>query len=247
MLLNEIVDFLDSYLEIDKYPDPSVNGLQVEGSEDVEKVAFAVDASLESFTKAVENDADMIVCHHGMVWNGIKRVQGYIKERLKFLFENDLSLYAVHLPLDAHREIGNNAMILRSIGVEPEERFGKYNGFEIGYMGRGEYEFRELLKIFKERFGKINYLKFGEDKIEKIAVISGRGSFAIGEASVRGVDLLITGEIEHSAYHIAKDCRINVIFLGHYNSETIGLKALMNVVRDELNIDVVFLDIPTEL
>ncbi|WP_456369037.1 Nif3-like dinuclear metal center hexameric protein [Geoglobus sp.] len=247
MDLRHVVGFLDDYLNISAYPDSSVNGLQVEGSESVEKVAFAVDASMQSFMYAVEVEADMLVCHHGIIWNGIERVTGLIRERLKFLLENEISLYAAHLPLDAHPEIGNNAMILRGIGVEPEEEFGEYRGTKIGYAGYTSAEFEEILEKLEERFGEVGYMKFGDDIVEKVAAVSGRGAGYIEEAMRSGVDLLITGEIEHSAYHTAKDGGMNVIYLGHYSSETPGIRALMNVVEDKLGLEVEFLDIPTDL
>jgi len=247
MLLRYIVDFLDDYLNINKYPDSSINGLQVEGSDEVNKIAFAVDASMECFSNALEADADMIVCHHGILWKGLNKIVGLLKERVKFLLENELSLYAAHIPLDAHFEVGNNAMLLRTIGVEPEEEFGEYHGVKIGYVGYTDMEFDDILHKLKKRFGKIEYMKFGKDRISKVAAVSGRGAGYIDEAEKEGVDLLITGEIEHSAYHLARDAGMNVIYLGHYNSETLGIKALMNVVNDKLGVETVFIDIPTNL
>ncbi len=246
MELNDFVEFLNDYLRIDEYQDSSINGLQVEGIQNIEKAGFAVDASMESFKRALEIDADILVVHHGIIWNGLERITGVVRERLKFLLENELSLYACHIPLDAHPEIGNNAMILRMAGIEPEEPFGEYRGKKIGFIGYADTEFQEILEKFEERFGDIGYMKFGRDEIEKVAAVSGRGAGYVEEAMNEGVDLLITGEIEHSAYHPAKESKINIIYLGHYNSETVGLKALMNVVAD-VGIDVEFIDIPTDL
>ncbi len=246
MELEELVRFLDDYLKIGEYSDSSINGLQVEGIQSVEKAAFAVDASIEAFRRALEIEADMLVVHHGLIWRGIERVTGLIRERLKFLLENELSLYAAHIPLDAHPEIGNNAMILRMIGVEPEEPFGSYGGVKIGFSGYAGLEFEDVLENLEERFGDVGYMKFGRDKIEKVAAVSGRGAGYVEEALREGVDLLITGEMEHSAFHPVREARINVIYLGHYNSETAGLKALMNVVAD-IGIDAEFIDIPTDL
>jgi len=247
MDLYHLTDFLNDYLQISRYPDSSVNGLQIEGAMNVEKAVFAVDASMESFMQAVELDAELLVCHHGIIWDGVKRITGLMKERIKFLLENELSLYAAHIPLDAHPEIGNNALILRALGIEPEERFGEYKGTSIGFTGYAEMDFQDALDKLEMRYGKIEYMKFGKDKIEKVAAVSGRGSAYINEAIEKSVDLFITGEIEHSAYHQAKDGKINVVFIGHYNSETPGIKALMNVVEDKIGIDTDFIDIPTKL
>ncbi len=246
MDLNQLADFLDEYLRIHEYQDASINGLQVEGIGVVEKAAFAVDASMEAFRRAVEIDADILIVHHGIIWNGIERISGTIRERLKFLLENELSLYAAHIPLDAHPEIGNNAMILRMVGIEPEEGFGDYRGRKIGFAGYANLEFEEILERLEDRFGEVGYMKFGKDEIEKVAAVSGRGAGYVEEALGAGVDLLITGEIEHSAYHPAREAEMNIIYLGHYSSETPGIRALMNVVAD-IGIDVEFIDIPTDL
>ncbi len=246
MELRDFAEFLDDYLRIDEYQDSSVNGLQVEGIGNVERAAFSVDASMEAFRKAVEIDADILIVHHGIIWNCIERVSGIIRERLKFLLENELSLYAAHIPLDAHPEIGNNAMILRMVGVEPEEPFGEYKGRKIGFSGYTDLEFEEVLERLEDRFGEVGYMKFGRDEIGKVAAVSGRGASYVEEAVNEGIDLLITGEMEHSAYHPAKEIEMNIIYLGHYSSETVGLKALMNVVAD-IGIDVEFIDIPTDL
>ncbi len=246
MDLYQLAGFLDDYLRIHEYQDSSINGLQVEGIGTVEKAAFAVDASMEAFRRAVEIDADILMVHHGIIWNGIERVSGTVRERLKFLLENELSLYAAHIPLDAHPEIGNNAMILRMVGVEPEEGFGEYRGRKIGFAGYANLEFEEILEKLEDRFGDVGYMKFGKDEIEKVAAVSGRGAGYVEEAFRTGVDLLITGEIEHSAYHPAREAEINIIYLGHYSSETPGIRALMNIVAD-IGIDVEFIDIPTDL
>ena len=247
MELSEVVDFFDTYLRVNEFKEDAVNGLQVEGEEEVEKIVFCVDASMESFVRALEVDANMVFCHHGLIWGGIRRVDGILRKRLKFLLENELSLYSAHLPLDAHREVGNNACLLRLIDVEPEEPFGEYKGYKIGYAGYCDKEFEEILEVMEENFENIGYLKFGRDKVEKVAAISGRGAFAIDEAKKNNVDLLITGEMEHSAYHLAKDNEMNVIFVGHYQSETLGLKKLVNLTRSELGIEAEFIDIPTGL
>ena len=137
MELAEIVSFLDEYLQIGNYQDVSNNGLQVEGKREVERIAFAVDACMESFRGAIMVNADMLVVHHGLIWGGIGYIRGIVKKRIEFLLNNKLSLYAAHLPLDAHREVGNNATILRKIGAEPQKEFGEYKGVKIGYTAEG--------------------------------------------------------------------------------------------------------------
>uniref|UniRef100_A0A7C3MFY3 Nif3-like dinuclear metal center hexameric protein n=1 Tax=Archaeoglobus fulgidus TaxID=2234 RepID=A0A7C3MFY3_ARCFL len=243
MELAEIVSFLDEYLQIVNYQDVSNNGLQVEGRNKVERIAFAVDACMESFKGAIMADADMIVVHHGLIWGGIGYIRGIVKRRIEFLLKNNLSLYAAHLPLDAHREVGNNAMILRKIGAEPQEEFGGYKGVKIGYSA----ELNELTAVSEiaKKFDSAMLLPFGREKIKRVAAVSGKGCFALNEAIEKGVELFITGEPEHEAYHLAKEGGINVIFLGHYESEKFGVLSLMEVVKEKFGVDAVFLDIPT--
>jgi len=249
MRLEDIVTFLDDFLGVREWEDKSVNGLQVEGREEVRKIAFAVDACMETFVKA--KGADMLVVHHGLIWGGIERVTGATMRRLKFLLENGISLYACHLPLDAHPRVGNNVELLRLLGVEAEGSFGVYKGRSIGYYGR--FEEKKSLEEIIEAVGSINerpiVLDFGKEKIESVGAVSGRGAFALKEAIDLGLDLFVTGEAEHEAYHLAKECGINVIFAGHYATETLGVKALMRVVGEEFagEVEVEFLDVPTGL
>ncbi len=248
MELAKIVSFLDNYLELEKFNDTSNNGLQVEGVKDVNKVAFAVDACIEVFEKASMIDANLVVVHHGLIWGGIDYVRGITFKRLKFLIENGISLYAAHLPLDAHREVGNNVMLLKILGLNANNPFGEYKGMKIGWMD--EFDEPKLLdEIVKTIEAKLNVKtkvwNFG-NKVKRVAAVSGKGAFAINEAIEKGVDLLITGEAEHEAYHVAKEGKINVIFAGHYATETLGVKALMGVV-EKLGVDVEFVDVPTGL
>ncbi len=250
MNLYDIVNFLDDLLKVDEWEDKSNNGLQVEGKEEVEKVAFAVDACMEVFEKAKKIGADMIVVHHGLIWGGIDYVKGIVKKRLEFLIKNDISLYAAHLPLDAHPSLGNNVQILKLFDLEPTESFGIYQGKEIGYIGtfKGSRRIEEVLSVVKEKINPNSIvLRFGSDEIRRIGVVSGRGSFALNEAIEKEVDIFITGEIDHSVYHLAKEGKINVVFAGHYATEVFGVKALMRVLAGEFEVDVEFIDVPTGL
>lgn len=248
---DEIVAFLDEYLSINSFPDKSRNGLQVEGKEEVEKIAFAVDACMDTFVKARALGSDMLIVHHGLIWGGIEYVRGLVQKRLKFLLENEMNLYATHLPLDVHPEVGNNAKLLKLLDLEPKEPFGEYNGISIGYIS----EFEEpkplplVAQILVEKL-KTEYVKayeFGVEEIKSVAVVSGRGGFAIPEAIEKGVDLFITGEFLHDDYHTAKEGKLTVIAAGHYATETLGVKALMPVLREKFGVKTAFIDNPTGL
>ncbi len=248
MKLEELVSFLNDYLRIDEWSDASRNGLQVEGKEEVERVAFAVDACMESFEKSKDAGADALVVHHGLVWGGIEHVTGIIAKRLRFLLENEISLYAAHLPLDAHPEIGNNVKLLELVGAEAEEPFGFYHGKAIGYAGRlnCEIELKELARGIERKLqNRVKILNFGSSRARRVGAVSGRGGFSIGEAAEKGIDTVITGEAEHSVYHVAKELGINVVFAGHYATETLGVKGLMSVV--EKHAKTIYIDVPTGL
>ncbi len=245
--LSELVNFLNEYLRVDEWDiDHSKNGLQVESCEEVEKVAFAVDACMETFKKAVKCGADLLVTHHGIVWGGIERIAGLIARRVKFLLENELSLYSAHLPLDAHPEVGNNVLLLKLCSFRADEPFGFYRGKAIGFAGEAEksMDVAEIAeKLRKELKTDVRVLEFG-GSVKRAGAISGKGGFGVEEAREKGLDLLITGEAEHSVYHLARELQVNVIFAGHYATETLGVKALMNVVKEK-GLEVEFLDCPT--
>jgi len=250
--LREIVLFLDTYLESDVIKDDSWNGLQVEGKSMVGKVFFAVDAGLETFERAVREGADMVVVHHGMFWrSGNPSVRAWNKMRVAFLLEHGVSLYASHLPLDKHPDVGNNAQLLKILGFEKETEFGWYSGQTISFTGRTEEsktlnEIEMLLK--RELNATCKVLPFGPEAISRIAVCSGGGSSysLFSEAVEDGVDLYLTGD-STELYQIAKDIGINVMFAGHHATETLGVKALAEVVQEKFAVETLFVDIPTGL
>ncbi|HID43156.1 MAG TPA: Nif3-like dinuclear metal center hexameric protein [Archaeoglobaceae archaeon] len=250
MKLEEIVNFLDEFLKIKEWEDRSMNGLQVEGKNQVGRIAFAVDACIETFREAKKANADMLVVHHGIIWGGINSVRGLVMRRLKFLLENEISLYAAHLPLDAHPEVGNNAELLRIVGARIEKPFGIYHGKEIGYSGilSKSKKLEDIKKILDLKLGvDSRVLKFGKDRVKKIAAVSGGGAFAVPEAGEKGIELFITGEAEHNAYHAANESSLNVIFAGHYTTETLGVRALMRILAERFDVEVEFIDVPTSL
>ena len=248
---DEIVSFLDEYLDIKAFPDKSKNGLQVEGKSEVNTIAFAVDACSDTFVKAKALNADMVIVHHGIVWSEIGYITGLIHKRLKFLLEHDMNLYVAHVPLDAHPEVGNNVQLLKLLDLEPKEPFGDYGGITIGFIGEFEEPKPLLLiaQILVEKL-KIDYVKsyeFGKQEIKRVGAISGAGGFAIEEAVRKNVDLFITGEFTHANYRTAEDLNLSVLVAGHYATETLGVKALMPLLREKFGVKTVFIDNPTGL
>ena len=245
--------FFRGLLDIGKFEtaDDSLNGLQVDndGSE-IKKIAFAVDASLECFKRAAEVKAGMIFVHHGLFWGTSLRIQGCLRERLKTLFDNNIAFYGVHLPLDQHPQLGNNAVLAGLLGIESPEPFGMYHGHKIGYKG-------VLAKpvTIDEAAGRVSFMgrpplgvyPFGREMIRSAAIVSGGAADNVLEAVAEGLDLYITGETSHSYYHHALESKINLIAGGHYQTEVWGVRKIMEAAAAQLNIETEFLDIPTGL
>ena len=199
---DDIVRFLDAVLEVKDVDDPYCpNGLQVEGTDHVEKIGFAVDACIETFEAL--KDCHMIITHHGLFWPSIKSVLGPMRKSLGLLFQHNINLYPVHLPLDVHAEYGNNVQLIRALGWQPEERFDK-----VGWTAEGMDTTRDevVAKLEDVLDARVRLLPFGEKEVSRLAVSSGGGSIGLLHSSVAaGADLLITGEASHPIYHAAKE------------------------------------------
>ncbi|MBS3141686.1 Nif3-like dinuclear metal center hexameric protein [Candidatus Woesearchaeota archaeon] len=247
--LKEIVSFLDEYLAINEVKDTSWNGLQFQGKEEVKKIVCLVDAGIEPFKIAIDKKADLIIVHHGHFWKGANpSIVNETKERIDLLYKNNVSLYVSHLPLDRHKEIGNNALLLKLLNAKIKEEFLFEEGINISYIGETEKEWSisEIESILKEKLkAKPIVLPFGKAKIKRIAVCSGGGSYAdFFEALSKKADIFITGD-SSDYYQTAKDSKINVIFAGHHATEIIGVSALSVLLRNKFKIESEFIDIPT--
>ncbi len=245
--LKKIVEFLDGEMHIDEYPDASHNGLQVENSGQVKKVCCGVDASLEFFARAQKQGADLLICHHGISWgDSLKQITGLNYRRLSFLLKNDIALYACHIPLDAHSQLGNNALLFKALGLSRRKMFGNYRGKPIGYYG--SLQRSQKISLFRKRVEKIlgtqaYSLEFGRDIVRTVGIVSGDGSDWIEEAARLDIDTFITGETSLAGYNTAKDCGINVIFGSHYATESFGVKALGAAVEKKYRVRSEFIDL----
>jgi dinuclear metal center YbgI/SA1388 family protein len=225
--------------------------LQLEGKENIDKIAFAVDAGVEVFEKAKQINADMLVVHHGIFWDRIDpRLVGVNKKRLDILLSANINLYAAHLPLDMHDKVGNNVSLVKMIGAEPAGRFWNYNGNFIAALGKFPLPQKtsQLAQIIEDKL-KTKVHVLGEDKeVLTLAAASGGVSLdAINEAKAVGADLLIVGEMR-DFYHLAKDSDISVIFAGHHASEQAGIWALQKHVAKEFpDLECVYIECPTGL
>jgi dinuclear metal center YbgI/SA1388 family protein len=250
---SQIDEFFRDILRLDDFSavDVSLNGIQADNDgADVQKIAFAVDACLETFKRAIACGAGMIFVHHGLFWGAPLRIEGVLRVRLDFLLKNNLSLYAAHLPLDAHNETGNNAVLAGLLGIVDKEPFGLYRGVKIGFKGRLE---KPLTVDEAARRVSFNGSKpaavhpFGRPENLTCAVVSGGAAEEAAEAIAEGVDLYVSGETSHSIYHTVLEGGLNMIAGGHYATEVWGVCGMMEHCRKELNIDVEFIDVPTGL
>lgn len=248
MTRNRLVRYLDEYLRIDKIPDDSLNGLQVEGGTRIRKIAFAVDACAQTIGAAARARADMLIVHHGLFWGRGERLIGVMRRRIAALVKNDISLYAAHLPLDCHEEVGNNVELARLLDLRVTSKFACYKGIDIGVIAEAPAPLarsRAVARIETRLETKATVLPFGPSTVKRAGIVSGGADFAVGEAIKRECDTFITGETSHVAFHFAKEGKINIIYAGHYASETVGLKALGEHLSGEFGITCTFLTAPT--
>lgn len=251
MQLSKVVEVLNGWLGGAIPGDPARNGLQVGGDGPVRQVALAVDAKLATFEAAAAAGADLLIVHHGLFWKEPVLASGLHYRRLKFLIDRRLALYASHLPLDAHPRLGNNAQLFQLAGLKPQRRFGHCAGVEIGcltHLSRPRAA-REIGALFERALGKGGRLyAFGPPQVKAIAAVSGgAGGAILEEASACGVELLITGEVTHGELATIEDAGMNVLALGHYLSETVGLLALRRLLAQKLRLKTTFIDCPTDL
>lgn len=249
----DIQHFLKNLLDPDDLSDISLNGIQVENDVDIKKIGFAVDASLTSIKEAIKSSCALLIVHHGFFWGKPIAISGLFRNRIKLMLENNLGLIAYHLPLDAHKDFGNNIQILKKIVNDSFDviPFGEYHGKNIGW----EANLKKTISIDKIAANLgislddkgINYLGFGKKEIKTIACVSGGGKSCFDEAIDKKIDLFITGEPSHELFHTAKENNINILFAGHYFTETFGVMALQTPLRTKFNVETLFLNIPTGL
>jgi dinuclear metal center YbgI/SA1388 family protein len=249
--LTSVITFLDESLKTSEFKnDKALNGLQVECSKRIARVATAVDISERSISKAALFGADLLVVHHGLFWNEPVPVTGVTARRVELLFSKGVSLYASHIPLDCHPEIGNNAGLASLAGLAERLTFGSYLGMTIGIYGaltRSISPHSLARKLKKKLGGSPSVFPFGPSSIRRLGIVSGNGASLVHEAAMCGCDALLTGETSHAAFHIAREAGITLICSGHYATETLGVKAVGGLLQRELGLPARFIDLPTGL
>ncbi|MBK9594111.1 MAG: Nif3-like dinuclear metal center hexameric protein [Rhodocyclales bacterium] len=222
---NELAGYLDRLLDCGRFRDYCPNGLQVEGRAGIRRIVCGVSASLTLLQAALAADADAVLVHHGWFWRGEDGcVTGIRRARLKALLENDLSLFAYHLPLDAHPEFGNNAQLARRLGWAVEGRFGEQ---DVGFLGRAEGSAQEIADRLALELGRLPLLVGDAGRrVERIAWCSGGAQGYFEQAIAAGADLYVSGEISEQTTHLAQESGVPFIAAGHHATERYGVQAL---------------------
>jgi dinuclear metal center YbgI/SA1388 family protein len=245
---DEIVAHLDRLLDAGSWDDYGPNGLQVVGRDEVELVVTAVSAHRELFERAAAAGAGMVLCHHGIFWRSTPQAVGtQMRGRLSTLFDADMSLVAYHLPLDAHEEVGNNALICDALGLRRGERFAEHGGQPIGFVGEpaSPMTLAELEDRCRSVFGREPLvLSGGRDEVRRVGIVSGGGGGSLGEAAALGLDALVTGEPEEPSMADAAETGVSLLACGHYATETLGIRRLGEVVADSFGVAHEFIELP---
>lgn len=248
--LGDLAAYLDQYLRIREVPDEpgAVNGLQVENESGlIGRIVAAVDASQATIDGAGSGPA-LILVHHGLFWDGNVAVTGRRYRRLAGLMRRDVALYAAHIPLDVHPDVGNNAVLAQALGLSELGPFDSYKGIAIGV--RGQYSTALSRQSLVERLDRLlntsaRVVPGGPELIRSVGVITGGAGSRVGAARDAGLDAFVTGEGAHHTYFDAMELGVNVIYAGHYATEQVGVKALAAHLSDRFGLPWEFHDHPT--
>jgi dinuclear metal center YbgI/SA1388 family protein len=254
--LAELADFLDATLNIAAIPDypNAVNGVQLANLGGIHHVASAVDFSTETVNGAINAGARLLLVHHGMFWGGVQPITGHRHQRLWSLMTHDVAVYAAHLPLDVHPELGNNALLAKFLELEPRDGFAKFQSVEVGVSGASNVPTRVLAEragaLSTRHKGRMVSTPFASDRVTRawgICTGAGADSATLREAVARGLDTLIVGEGPHHTAVEARELGIVILYAGHYATETLGVRALGEALAKRFHIESSFVDAPTGL
>jgi dinuclear metal center YbgI/SA1388 family protein len=249
---DEVIAFCDELLEIDSFEDYGPNGLQVPGDDTVSHLATGVTANRDFLAAAVEAGAELAIVHHGLFFGeGPRALTPQLAERLRIVLTARASLAGYHLPLDAHREIGNNALLCARLGLEQEpRRFGEVKGSPIGVIGHAREplsaaELVDRITMLLEREPLL--FADGPDRIETVGIVSGGGASTLQQAAALGLDAFLTGEPAEHVMGDARESGLHFIAAGHYATETFGVRRLGELVAERFDVEHTFIDIPNPI
>ncbi len=248
--LRAISEYLDKYLAVRETSDwdNAVNGLQVDCSGEVARFAVAVDACQVTIDQAAQLEADLLIVHHGLFWGGLEPLTGRHGRRIRALIKADIALYSAHLPLDLHPEVGNNAVLARLLDLQEVAQFGDVRGQALGVVGHTEIALALLADRLKSLLGVTPHvIAAGPPTARRIAVVTGGGGSYARQALDAGADTYVTGEGSHHSHFDAEEWGLNLIYAGHYATETVGVKALGQRIHETFDLPWHFIDHPTGL
>ena len=248
--LDEVIEYLDEYLDIGEIPDADValNGLQVENSGTISGFVTAVDASQQTIDQVVTecDRGTMLVVHHGLFWDGNQPITDRRYRRVKSLLDHDIALYSAHIPLDAHATVGNNAVLARMLGILDPVPFDLYRGMPFGAAGHLIMSRDALAARLTELLGgRVHLIPGGPETTTRVGVMTGAAGGSIKAAADAGLDTFISGEGSHHTTFDALELGVNVLYAGHYATETVGVKALGEHLAEHFGLRAVFHDHPT--
>ncbi|MFT4636973.1 MAG: dinuclear metal center YbgI/SA1388 family protein [Verrucomicrobiales bacterium] len=249
--LTEVKAYLHDLLQIDATPDypPSHNGLQLTNEGFVGKIGSAVDACLPVIQKAVDAEVDFLVVHHGLFWSGVQAIEGALYKKLKVAMEHNLAIYSAHIPLDVHDVFGNNVCLAAALGLEETKPFFPWKGILLGrrasVSGLTRTGLLEQLRAVLR--GPVHCAPGGSGEIREIGIITGGAGSEVAAMAKLGIDTFITGEGPHHTYALAEEVGVNLIYAGHYATETFGVKALAAHLSERYDSPHVFIDHPSGL
>lgn len=245
-----MVEYLDEYLQVQALPDSAgaFNGLQVDSPVPVARILAAVDASQASIDAAVERSADLLLVHHGLFWDGIPPVVGRQWKRLHALLSQNVAVYSAHIPLDCHPDVGNNAVLARTLRLQDLQPAGEYKGVPIGFIGTTDQSLPQFVeKVAKSVGSSPMVIQGGPERVSRVCVVTGGAGSLVNDVKAAGADTFVTGEGNHHSYFDATEGGVNLIYAGHYATETFGVKALAAHIEERFGIPWEFFDHPTGL
>ena len=248
--LAHLVRYCDRLLRTEQIHDwdGAVNGVQVANAGVVTRLAAAVDASLATIQLAIAAGADLLLVHHGLFWAPTHPWIGKRYELLRALLENNLAVYSSHLPLDAHRRLGNNAQLCSALGLKRLRPFFYDKGQYLGFQATTSVTRQKLTEKLARVLGRPpTVLPGGPTVCTRIGIVTGGAGSELKKAAREGVDTFVTGEGPHWTYALAEESGVNVLYGGHYATETFGVKALAAHLSRKFNLPWTFIDHPTGL
>jgi len=249
-MLQSICNFLDEFLKIREVEDSpnALNGLHLQNDGQVTRIGAAVDASETTIEMAIGRQVDLLIVHHGIFWGGLNRLVGADFRKIKLAVSTNLAIYSAHLPLDLHPEVGNNILLAQALEIGRPEPFFLHKGQNLGFAVSTKIDRAGLIGRLERVLGrKLWVCPAGPSEVRRVGIVTGGAGAQVERAKAEGIDTFVTGEGPHHTFALAEELRVNLIYGGHYATETFGVRALAERVASEFALPWSFLDHPSGL